>query len=35
MTKNIAIQQQEHKQQLLGSPKTHVPHFSLQEHTQK
>ena len=35
MTKVIAIRQQEHKQLLFGSPKTHVPHFKLQEFTQE
>ena len=35
MIKDNAIQQQEHKQQLFGSPKTHVPHFKLQEYTQE
>ena len=35
LIKDIAIQQQEHKQQLFGSPKTHVPHFKLQEYTQE
>ena len=30
-TKDIAIQPQEHKQQLFGSPKTRVPHFKLQK----
>ena len=34
MTKDIAIQQQEHKQLLFGSSKTHVPHFKMQEYTQ-
>ena len=35
MIKDIAIQQQKHKQQLFGSPKTHVPHFKLQKYTQE
>ena len=34
-TKDIAIQQQEYKQQLFGSPSTHVPHFKLQKYTQE
>ena len=32
--KVFALQQQEHKQQLFGSLKTHVPQFKLLEFTQ-
>ena len=32
---DIEIQQLEHKQQLFGSPKTHVPYFKLQKYTQE
>ena len=35
MVKDFANQQHENKQQWFGSPKTHVPHFKLQEYTQE
>ena len=35
MTKDIVIQQQEHKQQMFDSPETQVPRFKLQNATRK